>query len=147
MDADGQPGRTRKAELGDEKLPLDGTDLRVLLPVIVEPDLADRDDLGVLCPCEELRPLPIRQYACVLGMDADGGIEGRIRLRICNCLCRCRHCIAHADDLPHPRRLCARDHRRAVLIIALVIEMGMGVNERHHTISMRGNSCSAVPTA
>ena len=147
VDADGQSRRARHIELRAEKFALHGARLRVFLPVVVEPDLADGDNLRMLCPREELRTIRVCERCGALGVDADGGVECGICLRIGDHLRGCRHRIAHADDLHDACRLGTRNHLRAVFVIALIIEVGVRINEwRHFSISMRGKSCSAVPT-
>ena len=148
MNADRQPGCTRKPKLHREKFPLEGTPLRVFFPVVVEADLADRDDLRMLCPCEELLLHLVRRRAGALRVNADGSVERGIALCVCNCLRGRRHRIAHADDLPDARLCRACDRLGQIICESLVIKMSMCVDQlHHHSVSIRGNNCSAVPTA
>ena len=147
VDADGQSRRACNAELHDKELALHGTRLRIFLPVVVQSDLPNRDHLRMLRPREQLRTLRIRQHTRALGMDADSGVERGILLRIGDHLCGRRHRISHADDLCNPRLGGTRNHLRTVFVVALIVEMGVRINVYGAHTSMRGKSCSAVPTA
>jgi hypothetical protein len=77
MEQDGLPDGPRQPELGDERGPLDGPGREVA--VVVEPDLADRDDPRRAR--EQGDPLEARliRRAGIVRMDADGGVDVGLR--------------------------------------------------------------------
>ena len=111
VDADGQSRLPRQMQLRCKEFALDEPSIGVFLPIVVEPDLPDGDDLWVPRPGEELRTHLPRERHGVLGVNADGGVECRIGLSIRHDACGRRHRVAHADDARNARLLRACDHR------------------------------------
>ena len=132
MDADGQLELTREIELAHEDRTLQRTLFLILLPIIVEPDLADGDDLFLRRPCGKLLVRRRRHRLRLLGMDPDRRIDRIELLRERDAPRRGLEAVAHRDDLHDAGCQCTLNDGGAVVRELLAVEVRVRIDKLHH---------------
>ena len=132
VDADGQIELAREIELAHEDRALQRALLLVLLPVVVEADLADGDDLLLRCPRGEPIVVGRRHRLRFFRMDADRGVDRLESFGERDAARRGSEVVPHRDDLHDAIRAGTRDDLFPVRIKLLAVEMRMRVDQLHH---------------
>ena len=107
--------------------------VRHLLPVIVQPDLADGHHFRMLCQHPQLRQGRIVEIAAIVRMHADGRVDVRIPI------CQGQHPAARRqvdgriDDDLDPGGPCALDDGLAIAVELAQVEMAVGVDDGRRT--------------
>ncbi len=131
VDHERQPGA---AGLADEAAEMALLHLgRRMLVVVVEPGLPDRDDLRMRPQAAELVPGVVGDVARVVGMDRDRGEDVGIGVgdRDRRVVARERPAGADRDHAADAGGAGAGDHRVAVGRERRLVEVAMGVDQRH----------------
>ena len=129
VDADRHVQLAREVELPDEDAALQGATILILLPVIVEADLADGNDLRHVRPARKDIVLARGHLKGLLRVDADTGVEALIGLGQVDSPLRGLERVAHVD---HARDANGSGSLHRLLDIRLelrVIEMRVRVDE------------------
>ena len=108
---------------------------RVLFPVVVQPDLADGNDLRLPRPRAERVQTVLRVGRAVLGMPADGGVDVRIGPRQLHRTAGGLRIAAGVEDQPHAVFGHGGEQRLTVGIERLVVVMRVGVKNQAHRVS------------
>ena len=132
MDADGQLELTREIELAHEDRTLQRTLFLILLPIIVEPDLADGDDLFLRRPCGKLLVRRRRHRLRLLGMDADRRIDRLEPFCKRDAPRRGFEAVAHRDDFHDAVFSSTLDDGGAVVRELLAVEVRVRIDKLHH---------------
>ena len=102
---------------------------RVLLPVVIQPDLADGNDLRLPRPRAERVQTVLRVGRAVLGMPADGGVDARIGPRQLHRAAGGLQITARVEDQPHAVFGHGGEQRLTVGVKRLVVVVRVGVED------------------
>ncbi len=106
--------------------------------MVVEADLAEGDALGMGGERREFNPRIEGSFGCLVGVDADGGVDEGVGIGEADGGFEVRGAVAGADG-EHgvdAGRAGAVDHGLAVGVKGFRIEMAMGIDERHYSASV-----------
>ena len=123
---------TREIELAHEDPALQGALFFVLLPVVIETDFADGDDLFHFRPRGKTVVIFRRHRTRLFRMYADGRIDGFMPVGKSDAAGGGLDAVAHREDLHDAGRSSALDHSAAVVCKLFGIEMCMGIHKLHH---------------
>ena len=133
VDDDGKVKLAREGELRAEHRLLEFL-RRVLLPVIVQPDLPDGDDLRVLREPAQDVEIGVCVRRAVFGMIADGGVDVRILFRQRNRRAGAFQIAAGIEDQSHAVFRHGGKQRFAVGVELRIIVMRMSIENECHVI-------------
>ena len=105
-----------------------------MIIVVVEADLAVCDYLLVLRQSTEIVVPAGEDMFYFMWMDADGGIDERVLFRQCDRRPAGRQISTDGDEGFDAGFPGAGNHRLAVVIVAVIVQMGMGVDQ-HAAVS------------
>ena len=108
---------------------------RVLLPMVIQSDLADGDDLRLPRPSAERRKALLRVGRTVLRMPADGGVDMGIFFRQLHRAAGGLRIAARVEDQPHAVFGHGCEQRAAVGVKRLVVIVRVGI-ENHQSLLM-----------
>src|SRR3954470_16820318 len=108
-----------------------------MIVVVVEADLTVGDDLLIPRQLAKVIVPAIEDMFHFMGMDADGGIDGRVLLRQCNGRTASRQIAADGYEGFDTGFSGAGNHRLAILILTGIVQMGMRI-EKHGGLSVGG---------
>lgn len=100
-----------------------------LVPVAIEPRFAESDDFRV---CRELNdgvPLGVADFVDIIGLNTGRSIESVVDLGNFEALLALWPGATHDENLIDPRRSRAGDHSIAIGVEAVLVEMGVGVEQ------------------
>ena len=121
--------------------------------VVIQPDLAHADNLGVLQPPGEIVQLLLPETVGLLRMHAHHAVNGGVFAGQLHDAAAGIQIASRTDAAVHARRRHAGKHLLHLALKALVLQMAMGIKQIHHIVqrmyapsSMPGSTVQSLST-